>query len=94
MLKFSEMFEFSREKSYFERIRMLRMVRMVRSLADRTFQLWRERSAAAEVGELDVPARADDDVLRLQVAEEKPVVVQMQKRSQNLTGSEECGLRL
>ena len=37
MLKFSEIFEFSREKSYFERIRM---VRMVRSLADRTFQLW------------------------------------------------------
>ena len=38
MLKFSEFFEFSRENSYFERIRM---VRMVRSLADRTFQLWR-----------------------------------------------------
>ena len=34
MLKFSEIFEFSRESSYFERIRM------VRSLADRTFQLW------------------------------------------------------
>ena len=33
-------FEFSRENSYFERIRMVRMVRMVRSLADRTFQLW------------------------------------------------------
>ena len=43
MLKFSEIFEFSRENSYFERIRMVRtvqMVRMVRSLADRTFQLW------------------------------------------------------
>ena len=39
MLKFSEIFEFSRESSYFERIRMVRMVRMVRSLADRTFQL-------------------------------------------------------
>ena len=42
MLKFSEFFEFSRENSYFERIRMVRMVRMVRSLADRTFQLWFE----------------------------------------------------
>ena len=42
MLKFSEIFEFSRENSYFERIRMVRMVRMVRSLADRTFQLWSE----------------------------------------------------
>ena len=40
MLKFSEIIEFSRENSYFERIRMVRMVRMVRSLADRTFQLW------------------------------------------------------
>ena len=42
MLKFSEFFEFSKENSYFERIRtvrMVRMVRMVRSLADRTFQL-------------------------------------------------------
>ena len=38
ILKFSEIFEFSREISYFERIRMVRMVRMVRSLADRTFQ--------------------------------------------------------
>ena len=38
MLKFSEIFEFSGENSYFERIRMVRMVRMVRSLADRTFQ--------------------------------------------------------
>ena len=36
-LENSEIFEFSRGKSYFERIRM---VRMVRSLADRTFQLW------------------------------------------------------
>ena len=35
MLKFSEIFEFSSENSYFERTRM---VRMVRSLADRTFQ--------------------------------------------------------
>ena len=34
--KFAEIFEFSRENSHFERIRM---VRMVRSLADRTFQL-------------------------------------------------------
>ena len=32
-------FEFSKENSYFERVRMVRMVRMVRSLADRTFQL-------------------------------------------------------
>ena len=40
MLKISEIFEISRENSYFERIRMVRMVRMVRSLADRTFQLW------------------------------------------------------
>ena len=39
MLTFSEIFECSRENSYFERIRMVRMVRMVRSLADRTFQL-------------------------------------------------------
>ena len=45
MLKFSEIFEFSGENSYFQRIRivrivrMVRMVRMVRSLADRTFQL-------------------------------------------------------
>ena len=41
MLEFSELFEFSRENSCFERIRMVRivrMVRMVRSLADRTFQ--------------------------------------------------------
>ena len=41
MLKFSEIFEFSWENSYFERIlmvRIVRMVRMVRSLADRTFQ--------------------------------------------------------
>ena len=43
MLKFSEIFEFSRENSYFERIRTVRMVRMVRSLADRTFQLWNGR---------------------------------------------------
>ena len=39
MLKFSEIFEFSSENSYFERIRTVRMVRMVRSIADRTFQL-------------------------------------------------------
>ena len=48
MLKFSEILEFSRENSYFERIRivrMVRMVRMVRSLADRTFQLWSQRAA-------------------------------------------------
>ena len=32
-------FEFSRENSYFDRIRMVQMVRMVRCLADRTFQL-------------------------------------------------------
>ena len=40
MLKFSEIFEFSRKNPIekFERIRMVRMVRMVRSLADRTFQ--------------------------------------------------------
>ena len=48
MLKFSEFFAFSKENSYFERIRMVRlvrMVRMVRSLADRTFQLRVERAA-------------------------------------------------
>ena len=45
MLKFSEIFAFSRENSYFERIRMVRMVRMVRSLADRTFQLCPVRDA-------------------------------------------------
>ena len=50
MLKFSEMFEFSREISYFERIRMVRMVRMVRSLADRTFQLRPRRPPAADLG--------------------------------------------
>ena len=46
MLNFSEIFEFSKENSYFERIRMVRTVRMVpmvRSLADRTFQLCVER---------------------------------------------------
>ena len=48
MLKFSEIFEFSSENSYFERIRM---VRMVRSLADRTFQLW------FEAGRLPAPDR-------------------------------------
>ena len=50
MLKFSEIFEFSRENSYFERIRTVRMVRMVRSLADRTFQLCWVRRAPREVG--------------------------------------------
>ena len=61
MLKFSELslFEFSRENSYFERIRMVRMVRMVRSLADRTFQLWpgpfvEERAARARGHRADV----------------------------------------
>ena len=39
MLKKFEIFEFSSDNSYFERIRTVRMVRMVRSLADRTFQL-------------------------------------------------------
>ena len=46
---FSEIFEFSKENSYFERIRkvrMVRMVRMVRSLADRTFQLCPGRTRA------------------------------------------------
>ena len=38
-VEISKIFEFSRENSYFERIRMVRMIRMVRSLADRTFQL-------------------------------------------------------
>ena len=50
MLKFSEIFELSKENSYFERIRMVRMVRMVRSLADRTFQLWPMPVAAAGRG--------------------------------------------
>ena len=45
MLKFFEIFEFSRENSYFERIRM---VRMVRSLADRTFHLWVQRQELDE----------------------------------------------
>ena len=43
-VEISEIFEFSMENSYFERIRMVRivrMVRMVRFLADRTFQLCR-----------------------------------------------------
>ena len=53
MLKFSEIFEFSRENSYFERIRMVRMVRMVRSLADRTFQLWLELIRARRAAEDD-----------------------------------------
>ena len=56
MLKISEIFEFSRVNSYFERIRMVRMVRMVpmvrmvrmvRSFADRTFQLWPRPARAA-----------------------------------------------
>ena len=60
MLKFSEIFEFSRENSYFERVRMVRMVRMVpmlRSLADRTFQpsLVRPRTNA----EAEEPARGE-----------------------------------
>ena len=46
MLKISEIFEISRENSYFERLRMVRMVRMVRSLADRTFQPNLRRRAA------------------------------------------------
>ena len=50
MLKISEIFEFSRENSYFERIRMVRMVRMVRSLADRTFQLWVHATDLREEG--------------------------------------------
>ena len=53
MLKFSEIFEFSRENSYFERIRMVRMVRMVRSLADRTFQLWIGPPAKSLLKEVD-----------------------------------------
>ena len=66
MLIFSEMFEFSRENSYFERIRMVRMVRlvrmvrMVRSLADRTFQLWR--------GRLLLPGRLADRTVQLRRA--------------------------
>ena len=50
MLKFSEIFEFSKEKfrkipilKEFEWFEWFEMVRMVRSLADRTFQLWRRR---------------------------------------------------
>ena len=50
MLKFSEIFEFSRENSYSERIRMVRMVRMVRSLVDRTFQLWYSGTQLIEGG--------------------------------------------
>ena len=50
MLKFSEIFEFSRENSYFDRIRTVRMVRMVRSLADRTFQLRYQPKTSIEQG--------------------------------------------
>ena len=51
MLKFSEIFDFSRKNPYFERIRMVRMVRMVRSLADRTFQLCAEPPGRGGVAE-------------------------------------------
>ena len=61
MLKFSEIFEFSRENSYFERVRMVRMVRMVRSLADRTFQLCRGHVRHLQrVGPRE-PRRVDDE---------------------------------
>ena len=50
MLKISEIFEFSIDNSYFERIRTVRMVRMVRSLADRTFQPRQVRQRPGHVG--------------------------------------------
>ena len=53
LFNFRNFFEFSRENSYFERIRMVRMVRMVRSLADRTFQLWARLHATAD----ELPAK-------------------------------------
>ena len=81
MLKFSEIFEFSRENSYFERIRMVRMVRMVRSLADRTFQLWAvQRGGLAEVHDVEAHRLAllrarDGEEVPLRVAERVRVVV-------------------
>ena len=55
MLKFSEIFEFSKEKfrkipilKEFEWFEWFEMVRMVRSLADRTFQLCGGRAADGE----------------------------------------------
>ena len=67
MLKFSEIFEFSRENSYFERIRMVRMVRMVRSLADRTFQprLGAEVGGAAQRTPAGAPGRPLPAAVRL-----------------------------
>ena len=70
MLKISEIFEFSSENSYFERIRTVRtvrMVRMVRSLADRTFQLCLElaqpRGAVPVAGARPVGAQVQERVL-------------------------------
>ena len=59
MLKFSEIFEFSKENSYFERIRM---VRMVRSLADRTFQLCSAPPAGARERNGGAPSLGDSEV--------------------------------
>ena len=70
MLKISEIFESSRENSYFERIRMVRMVRMVRSLADRTFQLWGGRLALEECAGVSTHPRPDGR--RLQVVVQQP----------------------
>ena len=63
------MFAFSRENSYFERIRMVRMVRMVRSLAGRTFQLCQEPElrAVREVGRglvRELRAAVEDEALK------------------------------
>ena len=64
MLKFSEIFEFSKEK--FRKIPILRefewfewfeMVRMVRSLADRTFQLRARRRRAGTAAAASCPSR-------------------------------------
>ena len=66
-VEISEIFEFSRANSYFERIRMVRTVRtvrkvrMVRSLADRTIQLCVERRS----GRAAVKAKlVDVDLIR------------------------------
>ena len=63
ILSFSEIFEFSRQNSYFERIRTVRMVRMVRSLADRTFQLCAAPTSAGLLREV-APAPRGGVVLR------------------------------
>ena len=67
MLTISEIFKFSGENFYFERIRtvrMVRMVRMVRSRADRTFQLCVEQRREARGGQRVLPvAGAGDEEL-------------------------------